>query len=163
MHADESDDRQRLRRTPRRRRAGEYGVSIDGGLRVEMKRVKARTDAIVAKSRGGVESWMAGLKGATVYRGHARFVDEKVVQVNGESLTSEKIFLDVGARPQIPTMDGLETVRYLTNVTMMEVDFIPEHLIVIGGSYVGLGVRTDGAPLRLAASPSSRWAAARWP
>src|SRR4051812_42889049 len=120
------------------RRAGEYGVSIDGGLRVEMKRVKARTDAIVAKSRGGVEGWMAGLKGTTVYRGHARFVDDKVVQVNHESLTAEKIFLDVGARPQIPTMDGLETVRYLTNVTMMDVDFIPEHLMVIGGSYVGL-------------------------
>jgi pyruvate/2-oxoglutarate dehydrogenase complex dihydrolipoamide dehydrogenase (E3) component len=120
------------------RRASEYGVSIDGGLRVEMKRVRARADAIVAKSRSGVESWIAGLKGTTVHRGHARFIDEKTVQVNGESLTSDKIFLDVGARPQIPTMHGLEAVRYLTNITMMDVDFIPEHLIVIGGSYVGL-------------------------
>ncbi len=120
------------------RRAGEYGVFTDGGPRVEMKRVKARTDAIVAKSRSGVESWMVGLKGTTVYRGHARFLDDKTVEVNGESLTAEKIFLDVGARPSVPAIQGVDAVPYLTNITMMDLNFIPEHLIIIGGSYVGL-------------------------
>jgi pyruvate/2-oxoglutarate dehydrogenase complex dihydrolipoamide dehydrogenase (E3) component len=120
------------------RRAGEYGVSIDGGIRVDMRRVKERTAEIVARSRSSVETWMTGLKGATLYRGHARFIDAATVQVNADTLTSDRIFLDVGARPLVPAMPGLDSVPHLTNVSMMDVDFIPEHLIVIGGSYVGL-------------------------
>ena len=120
------------------RRAGEYGVVVDGTPRVDMKRVKARKDAIVAKSSQGVEKWMEGLKGAKVYRGHARFTGKSSVEVNGEPLVAEKIFVDVGGRPLIPKMPGLEGVPYLTNVTMMDLDFVPEHLIVIGGSYIGL-------------------------
>jgi pyruvate/2-oxoglutarate dehydrogenase complex dihydrolipoamide dehydrogenase (E3) component len=120
------------------RRAADYGVLIDAKPRVDMPRVKARKDAIVAKSSRNVEKWMEGLKGARVYRGHARFVGPTQVQVNSETITAEKIFVDVGGRPLIPKMPGLEGVPYLTNVTMMELDFVPEHLLVIGGSYIGL-------------------------
>ncbi len=120
------------------RRAGEYGVITQGTPRVDMKRVKARKDAIVQMSREGLESWMTGLKGATVYRGHARFLGPAEVQVGAEKLRAEKIFLNVGGRPLVPGMPGLEAVPYLTNVTMMDLDFVPEHLVVIGGSYVGL-------------------------
>jgi pyruvate/2-oxoglutarate dehydrogenase complex dihydrolipoamide dehydrogenase (E3) component len=103
-----------------------------------MKQVKARKDAMVRKSSEGVEQWVEGLKDATVYRGHARFSGRNSVSVNGEKLVSDRIFLDVGGRPLVPKMPGLDTVPYLTNVTLMDVDFAPEHLLVIGGSYVGL-------------------------
>ena len=120
------------------RRAGDYGVLVEGTPRVDMKRVKARKDDIVGKSSQNVQKWMEGLKGGKVYRGHARFVSPTEVQVGPEKLTAEKIFLDVGGRPLVPKMPGLDTVPYLTNVTMMDVDFVPEHLIVVGGSYIGL-------------------------
>jgi pyruvate/2-oxoglutarate dehydrogenase complex dihydrolipoamide dehydrogenase (E3) component len=120
------------------RRSRDYGVIAEGTPRIDMKRVKARKDAIVAMSRDGLENWMSGLKGATVYRGHARFVGPTEVQVGADTLRAEKIFLNVGGRPLVPRMPGLETVPYLTNVTMMDLDFVPEHLVVVGGSYVGL-------------------------
>jgi pyruvate/2-oxoglutarate dehydrogenase complex dihydrolipoamide dehydrogenase (E3) component len=120
------------------RRAGEYGVQISGAVRVDMQRVKARKDAIVAAYSGNVEKWMRELKGATVFRGHARFVGKSIVKVNGEELTAQEIFIDVGGRPLVPKMPGLQGVPYLTNVSMMDVDFVPQHLIVVGGSYIGL-------------------------
>lgn len=119
-------------------RSDEYGVIAERTPRVDMKRVKARKDAIVGRSRDGLENWMTGLKGATVYRGHARFIAPTEVQVGADKLRAEKIFLNVGGRPLVPRMPGLETVPYLTNLTMMDLDFVPEHLVVIGGSYVGL-------------------------
>ena len=120
------------------RRAGEYGVEIPGAVRVDMKRVKARKDAVVAKSTQGVEKWLRGTKGVTVLRGHARFLGKNSVAVNGEELTPAQIFINVGGRPLIPKMPGIENVPYLTNVSMMDVDFVPEHLLVVGGSYIGL-------------------------
>jgi pyruvate/2-oxoglutarate dehydrogenase complex dihydrolipoamide dehydrogenase (E3) component len=120
------------------RRAAEYGVLVQGEPRVDMKRVKARKDDIVRNSREGVEKWMQGLKGAKVYRGHARFVAPAQIQVGSQTLGADRIFLDVGGRALIPNMPGLDTVPYLTNETMMDLDFVPEHLLVIGGSYVGL-------------------------
>ena len=120
------------------RRAADYGVLIEGSPRVDMQRVKARKDAIVASSSQGVEKWMAGLKGGKVYRGHARFTGKTRVKVDGEELQADKIFVDVGGRPLVPRMPGLESVPYLTNVTMMDLDFVPEHLLVVGGSYIGL-------------------------
>jgi pyruvate/2-oxoglutarate dehydrogenase complex dihydrolipoamide dehydrogenase (E3) component len=119
-------------------RALDYGVEIAGSLRVDMKRVKARKDAVVSSSSAGVEKWMRGLKGGTIYQGHARFTGPRTLQVGGETLVSEQIFIDVGGRPLVPKMPGLDTVPYLTNVSMMDVDFVPEHLIVVGGSYIGL-------------------------
>jgi pyruvate/2-oxoglutarate dehydrogenase complex dihydrolipoamide dehydrogenase (E3) component len=103
-----------------------------------MKRVKARKDAVVATSSGNVEKWMLGLKGGKVYRGHARFVGPREIQVGEENLAAHEIFLDVGGRPLVPKMPGIESVPYLTNVSIMDVDFVPEHLIVVGGSYIGL-------------------------
>src|SRR5262245_17729201 len=119
-------------------RGAEYGVELPGAARVDMRRVKARKDAVVANSSGGVEKWMRGLKNATVYQAHARFVDSNVLEVGAEKLQGEKIFLDVGGRPLVPKLKGVEGVPYLTNQSIMDVDFVPEHLIVVGGSYIGL-------------------------
>ena len=119
-------------------RSAEYGISMAGKATVEMKRVKARKDEVVAKASGSVEKWMRGLKGATVFQGHARFLDSKTISVGQERLEAEKIFLDVGGRPLVPKMEGIDQVPYLTNQSLMDVDFVPEHLIVVGGSYIGL-------------------------
>ena len=115
-------------------RAAEYGVEVPGAVRVDMKRVKARKDAIVAASTQGVEKWMQ--KVATVYRGHARFSGPDRVRVGSEELAAPRIFVNVGGRPLVPP--GFERVPYLTNESMMALDFVPPHLLVIGGSYVGL-------------------------
>lgn len=120
------------------RRAGEYGVVLEGPPRVDMKRVKARTDEIVRKSREGLGKWLDGSQGVTVYHGHGRFTGPAKIQVGDEVLAAEKIFLDVGGRPSIPDFPGIESVPYLTNVTMMDLDVVPPHLVVVGGSYVGL-------------------------
>jgi pyruvate/2-oxoglutarate dehydrogenase complex dihydrolipoamide dehydrogenase (E3) component len=120
------------------RRASDYGVVVPEAPRVDMRRVKARKDEIVRDSREGVEKWLGGLSGVRVYRGHARFTDKNTVRVNGEELTAERIFLNVGGRPRLQGVQGVESVPALTNESMMDVDFVPEHLLVIGGSYVGL-------------------------
>lgn len=120
------------------RRAAEYGVKIGGPLQVDMKRVKARKDEVSGRSNAGVEKWMDGLTNATVYRGHGRFESARTVRVNGELLEADKIFINVGGRALVPPMPGLDQVPYFTNSSIMDVDFLPEHLIVVGGSYIGL-------------------------
>ena len=120
------------------RRAAEYGVAIAGAVNVDMKRVKARKDEISGHFNKGVENWMQGLAHSTIYRGHARFESPRTVRVNGELLEADKIFINAGGRALVPQMPGLDQVPYFTNSTMMRVDFLPEHLIIIGGSYIGL-------------------------
>jgi pyruvate/2-oxoglutarate dehydrogenase complex dihydrolipoamide dehydrogenase (E3) component len=121
------------------RHSAEYGVVLGGSVpTVNMESVKARRDQIVRDSRDGLEKSMQGLSTASIYRGHARFVGAQAIQVNGEELSADRIFVNVGGRPVIPQMPGVDSVPYLTNVTMMDLDVLPEHLIVIGGSYVGL-------------------------
>jgi pyruvate/2-oxoglutarate dehydrogenase complex dihydrolipoamide dehydrogenase (E3) component len=120
------------------RRGSEYGVAIDGRVTVDMKRVKARKDAVLAPRQAGVEKWLRGTKNCTVYHGHARFLSPREVKVGDEVLTAEKIFINVGGRAAVPPIRGLESVDYLTNVSMLDVDFLPAHLLVIGGSYIGL-------------------------
>jgi pyruvate/2-oxoglutarate dehydrogenase complex dihydrolipoamide dehydrogenase (E3) component len=120
------------------RRAAEYGVTIGGNIGVDMKLVKARKDEIAGHSNKGVEGWMRGLKNGTVYHGHARFEGPRTVRVNDEILEAEKVFINVGGRAFIPPLPGLSEVRYLTNSSMMDVDFLPEHLVIVGGSYIGL-------------------------
>jgi pyruvate/2-oxoglutarate dehydrogenase complex dihydrolipoamide dehydrogenase (E3) component len=120
------------------RRAGDYGVRIDGSISVDMKAVKARKDAVVAVYRDGVERSLKTLQGCTVYEGHGRFVAEKKVAVNETELAGDQIFINVGARAAIPPIPGLDRVPYLTNSSMMDVDFLPAHLVILGGSYIGL-------------------------
>src|SRR5438309_4168556 len=120
------------------RRARDYGVTIGGPIGVEMKAVKARKDAVVRPSREGVERSLKRLKGCTVLEGHAQFVGPKEVKVGDEVLRADKIFINVGGRTLVPSIRGLDQVPYLTNSSMMDVDFLPPHLIVLGGSYIGL-------------------------
>jgi pyruvate/2-oxoglutarate dehydrogenase complex dihydrolipoamide dehydrogenase (E3) component len=120
------------------RRSAEYGVGIDGQIRVDMKRVKARKDEISGRSNQGVEQWMDRLANATVYRGHGRLESAQTVRVNDDLLEADKIFINVGGRALVPPMPGLEQVPFFTNSSMMNVDFLPEHLIIVGGSYIGL-------------------------
>jgi pyruvate/2-oxoglutarate dehydrogenase complex dihydrolipoamide dehydrogenase (E3) component len=120
------------------RRAADYGVTIAGAVKVDMKAVKARKDAVVAPSRNGVERSLKTLAGCSVYEGHGRFVAEKKVAVNGSELTADRIFINVGARAAIPPIPGLDQVPYLTNSSMMDIDFLPPHLVILGGSYIGL-------------------------
>lgn len=120
------------------RRAAEYGVDLPGPVKVDMKLVKARKDTIILKSREGVTRWMEGLVNVTVYRGHARFTGPKTMSVNGDTLTADKIFINTGGRAMVPPMPGLDAVPYFTNTSLLDIDFLPEHLLVVGGSYIGL-------------------------
>jgi pyruvate/2-oxoglutarate dehydrogenase complex dihydrolipoamide dehydrogenase (E3) component len=120
------------------RRAAEFGVTIDGEVGVDMKAVKARKDAVAAVSRHGLERWLRNLAGCTVYDGHARFVSPRQVSVGDRLLEAEQIFINVGGRASAPPISGLDQVDYLTNSSMMEIDILPRHLIIIGGSYIGL-------------------------
>ncbi len=119
------------------RRGAEFGFDA-GAVQVDMRRVKARKDGIVGQSSRGVEAWLRGLKHTTVLQGHARFTGPHTLDVDGRALTAERIFINVGGRAFTPPMPGLADVPYLTNSTMMDVDFVPEHLLIIGGSYIGL-------------------------
>ncbi len=120
------------------RRAGDYGVTIGSSIAVDMKKVKMRKDAVVRLSSEGLEKWLKNTQNLTVYEGHARFADVHQVRVGDELLEADKFFINVGGRASIPPLRGIDEVSYLNNSTMMDVDFLPEHLIVIGGSYVGL-------------------------
>ncbi len=120
------------------RRALEYGVTLQGEVGVDMKRVKQRKDAISERSSQDVERWLRGLANCRVIEGHARLEAPQRVSVNGELLSAERIFINAGARALIPPMPGIEQVGYMTNSSMMEVDFLPEHLVIVGGSYIGL-------------------------
>lgn len=120
------------------RRAAEFGVVIDGPVRVDMQRVKTRKDAVVRQSNEGVTRWLKNMPNLTVYEGHGRFEGPHAVRVNGELLQADKIFINVGTRANVPEMPGIREVPYLTNSSMMEVDFLPKHLVIVGGSYVGL-------------------------
>jgi len=119
------------------RRASEFGVTA-GEPAVDMKAVKARKDKISGASREGVEKTVRGLANGTVYTGHARFESPREVRVGDEVLTAEKIFINVGGRATTRDIEGLDQVPYWTNSSMMGVDFLPPHLVIVGGSYVGL-------------------------
>ncbi|MCI0400049.1 MAG: FAD-containing oxidoreductase [Gammaproteobacteria bacterium] len=120
------------------RRAADFGVITNGPIEVDMKRVKARKDEVVKGSNEGVKNWLKRMPNLTVYEGHARLEGPNTVSVNGQLLEGEWIFINVGGRALIPDMPGLHQVDYLTNSSMMEVDFLPPHLVIIGGSYIGL-------------------------
>jgi pyruvate/2-oxoglutarate dehydrogenase complex dihydrolipoamide dehydrogenase (E3) component len=120
------------------RRAADFGVTVAGPVSVDMKAVKARMDQISGKSRTGIEKWLKGLENCTVYQGHARFEAANAIRVNNDVLSAPQIFINVGGRAVVPEMPGLDQIPFYTNSTMMDVDFLPRHLLVIGGSYIGL-------------------------
>jgi pyruvate/2-oxoglutarate dehydrogenase complex dihydrolipoamide dehydrogenase (E3) component len=120
------------------RRAAEYGVRIERGAVMDMKRVKARKDQIAGASSTGVERWLKDNPKCTVYQGHGRFTGPRQIAVGAEELTAPRIFINVGGRAFVPNIPGLDQVNHLTNSSILDLDFVPPHLIVVGGSYIGL-------------------------
>lgn len=119
------------------RRGAEFGFST-GGVTVDMAAVKRRKDGVVQQSVNGVTNWIAGMKNVSLIRGHARFTAPRTVAVDGRMLQAERVFLNVGGRAFVPEIPGVHEVPYFTNTSMMEVDRLPEHLVIVGGSYIGL-------------------------
>jgi pyruvate/2-oxoglutarate dehydrogenase complex dihydrolipoamide dehydrogenase (E3) component len=120
------------------RRASDYGVVLASPPGIDMPRVKARADAVSANSRTSIEQWLRNMKGCTVFKRHARFESGNVVRVDEQQLTAPRIFINVGGRALVPEMPGIGEVPFLTNTSILALDQVPKHLIVIGGSYVGL-------------------------
>ncbi|WP_332770370.1 FAD-containing oxidoreductase [Phenylobacterium sp.] len=120
------------------RRAADYGVVLQGEVGVDMARVKARQDKVVTDARGNLETWLRGAKGVTVFQGHARFESPTELRVGDDVLTAPRIFINVGGRALVPDMPGVNEVDYLTNTSMLALDVLPRHLVIVGGSYIGL-------------------------
>ncbi|MCH9647449.1 MAG: FAD-containing oxidoreductase [Deltaproteobacteria bacterium] len=120
------------------RQAETYGVSIPGDVQVDMTKVRARKDAIVKQSTEGVEGWLRSTGKLTVLEGHGRFLSPNTLQVGEREISADRIFINVGARPRVPDLPGLDDVSFLTSSTILDLDFLPKHLIVVGGSYIGL-------------------------
>jgi pyruvate/2-oxoglutarate dehydrogenase complex dihydrolipoamide dehydrogenase (E3) component len=120
------------------RRGADYGLVLDAPVRIDMARVKARADAVSRNARTGVESRLRGMTGCTVLRGAARFEAPDTVAVGDERLRAPRIFINVGGRAVVPDLPGIDRVRILTNTSMLALDHVPEHLVVIGGGYIGL-------------------------
>jgi len=120
------------------RRAADFGVEVAGPVRVDMKRVKLRKDEISGKSRTGLESWLRSTPNCTVYQGHAQFESPTEVRVGGELLASPQMFINVGARAAVPSLPGVRDTPYLTNSTLLDLEVLPHHLVIVGGGSVGL-------------------------
>jgi pyruvate/2-oxoglutarate dehydrogenase complex dihydrolipoamide dehydrogenase (E3) component len=120
------------------RMANSYGVTLPGAVSVDMKAVKERKDQIVLNSRNGLETWLRGMNNCTVFTGHAHFESPNQLRVGDDILTAKEIFLNVGGRAVIPDFPGADTVPWMNNVGILELETLPRHLIVVGGSYVGL-------------------------
>jgi pyruvate/2-oxoglutarate dehydrogenase complex dihydrolipoamide dehydrogenase (E3) component len=120
------------------RRAADYGVTIGGPVAVDMRKVKARKDGVSGDARKGVESWLRGMDKCTVYDGHARFLSATEVQVGDDVLSAPRIFINAGGRASTPEMPGIDRVKYLTNTSILDLDILPRHLVIVGGSYIGL-------------------------
>lgn len=119
------------------RRGAEFGIGT-GEVTVDMAKVKSRKDEIMLGDRHGVESWLEGMSGCTLIRGHARFEGPNTIRVDDRLLRADRVFLNVGGRATVPDIPGLADVDYLTNVGILDLAELPEHLVIIGGSYIGL-------------------------
>jgi pyruvate/2-oxoglutarate dehydrogenase complex dihydrolipoamide dehydrogenase (E3) component len=119
------------------RRSNEFGIGT-GSISVDMAKVKARKDGIMLADRKGVEDWLEGMDGCTVFRGHASFEDSHTLRVGDQILHADRIFLNVGGRAVIPDIPGLDDIEYLTNVSILELDTLPHDLVIVGGSYIAL-------------------------
>ncbi|TIP30098.1 MAG: FAD-containing oxidoreductase [Mesorhizobium sp.] len=120
------------------RRAADYGVTLSGPVGVDYKAIKARKDKVSDDARGNLESWIAGMDRCTLYRGHARFETADTVRVGDDLLSAGKIFINTGGRASVPDLPGVDDISFLTNSSMMDLDVLPRHLVVVGGSYVSL-------------------------
>ncbi len=119
-------------------RAADYGVMIEGRIATDMARVKARKDKVVNNASHGVEEWLKNTPNCTIYRGSARLTSPQGIEVGSQSLSADQIFLDVGASAIVPKIPGLEKIDFLTNDTIMDLDALPRHLLILGGSAIGL-------------------------
>ena len=119
------------------RRAADFGVSA-GPVGVDFAAVMARKDRVVGNSRASLEGWLGGMANCTVFRGHARFLSPTIVEVGGDRIEAERFFINVGCRAVVPDFPGIDQVSTLTNTSLLELDALPRHLIIVGGSYVGL-------------------------
>src|SRR4051812_37708864 len=119
------------------RRGADYGFAR-GAARIEMPAVKRRKDRVVRQSVDGLKKWLGGMKHVSLIYGQAKFVAAHRVVVDGRELEAERIFINVGARASIPDLPGLKGVPFFTNSTIMKVNALPPHLVIIGGSYIGL-------------------------
>lgn len=120
------------------RRGVDFGVTIESPIRIDMKRIWQRADTISSNARNNVENWLKGMEGCTVVQGHAKFTGPHEIDVDGEIYTAPQIFINTGGRANIPDMPGIAEIDYLTNTGILQLDTLPEHLVVIGGSYIGL-------------------------
>jgi pyruvate/2-oxoglutarate dehydrogenase complex dihydrolipoamide dehydrogenase (E3) component len=120
------------------RRATEFGIRLEAPVSVDIRSVKARKDAIVAKSRDGLENWLRTMQHCTVFKGHARFESAHEVRVGAAVLRAKQIFINVGGRAIVPALTGVGLVPYLNNTSILELETLPKHLIIVGGSYIGL-------------------------
>ena len=120
------------------RRASDYGVRLGGAVEIDMPAVKARKDKVALTARHNVESWLKNMAGCTVFQGHARFESPTEISVGAERLSAPRIFINVGGRALKPDMPGIDEVRTLDNVSVLELDAVPRHLVIVGGSYIGL-------------------------
>jgi len=120
------------------RRAADYGVVLQGDIAVDMPKVRARAHTVTMNARKGLETWIGGMKGCELIRGQATFIGPHEVEVNGERLTAPKIFINVGGRAVVPDFPGVHDVEWLNNTSILELERLPRHLVVVGGSYIGL-------------------------
>ena len=120
------------------RRAADFGVLNGGAVGIDMARVRSRADTVSSNARHGVASWLQGMAGCTLFTGHARFEGPRTLRVGDETITGDQVFLNVGGRALVPDLPGLDRVPYLTNTSILRLDRVPRHLVIVGGSYIGL-------------------------
>jgi pyruvate/2-oxoglutarate dehydrogenase complex dihydrolipoamide dehydrogenase (E3) component len=119
------------------RRGADFGV-VTGPVSVDFARVRARALAVRDHARDGVERWLRDMPRCTVILGHARFEAPDVLRVGDDQLSAPRIFINVGGRAVVPTLPGVDRVPHLNNSSLLALDRLPAHLVVVGGSYVGL-------------------------
>jgi pyruvate/2-oxoglutarate dehydrogenase complex dihydrolipoamide dehydrogenase (E3) component len=121
------------------RRAADYGVKLEGSVSIDMQALRARKDTVVQQSRTNLEKWLRSMERCTVIQAHARFESPHEVRIGDDDvIKAERIFINVGGRAVVPDMPGADQVPYLTNTSILELDVLPRHLIIVGGSYIGL-------------------------
>ncbi|WP_114428092.1 FAD-containing oxidoreductase [Phyllobacterium bourgognense] len=120
------------------RRGADFGIETGGPVQINMKRVKQRADTVSFNARTGVERFLRGMGGCTVVQGHARFTGASEIDIDGAAFTAPRIFLNLGGRANVPDMPGIGDVEFLTNTSILGLDEVPKHLVVVGGSYIGL-------------------------